>query len=76
MEEDSKWVAAAAAPHRWSVGGPGPHLRKRTQTPRKVLVWGARQKKPLSFPAQKAVQVPKKTWTHISCPFSTERKKK
>ena len=49
MEEDSKWVAAAAVPHGWSVGGPGPHPGKRTQAPRKVPVWGARWKQPLSF---------------------------
>ena len=28
LKEDSKWVAAAAAPHRGSLGGPGPHPGK------------------------------------------------
>ena len=55
----------------------GSTSKKRTQALRKVPVWGARQvKKLLSFSAQKAVQVPKRTQIHISFPFSTERKKR
>ena len=62
LEKDSKWVAAAAAPHRGSGGSPGPHPGKENTGAKKGPGSGARsEKKPLSLPTQKAFQVPKTT---------------
>ena len=73
LKEDSKWVAAAAAPHRGSLGGPGPHPGKENAGAEKGASW-ERDRRSRSQTTQKAFQVPKTTEIHISVPFSTQRR--
>ena len=76
LEKDSKWVAAAAAPHRGSGGSPGPHPGKENTGAKKGPGSGSKIREEAALaPHPESVPGPQ---DHIDphLPFSTERKKR